>query len=157
MIGRSSKAKALVFAVFFLGIGTGVLIANFYTTRVVSAPAVPNAPDRTQVAQRDINKFYDYLGLDQAQREQMHKIGEETRREFQDLRKETQPRFEAIQEASRGKIRAVLNDDQRKKYDDFRERMEERRRNHNLNINKGSSSNNKDREPGSTPGPEPTK
>jgi hypothetical protein len=157
VIGRSSKAKALVFAVFFLGIGTGVLIANFYTTRVVSAPTAPNPPDRTQVAQRDINKFYDYLGLDQAQREQMHKIGEETRREFQDLRKETQPRFEAIQEASRGKIRAVLNDDQRKKYDDFRQRMEERRRNHNLNINKGSSSNNKDRESGSTPGPDPTK
>jgi hypothetical protein len=157
VIGRSSKAKALVFAVFFLGIGTGVLIANFYTTRVVSAPAVPNPPDRTQVAQRDINKFYDYLGLDQAQREQMHKIGEETRREFQDLRKETQPRFEAIQEASRGKIRAVLNEDQRKKYDDFRQRMEERRRNRNLNINKGSSSNNKDRESGSVPGPDPTK
>jgi hypothetical protein len=157
VIGRSAKAKALVFAVFFLGIGTGVLIANFYTTRVVSAPAVPNPPDRNQTAQRDINKFYDYLGLDQGQREKMHKIGEETRREFQDLRKETQPRFEAIQEASRDKIRAVLNDDQRKKYDDFRQRMEERRRNRNLNIDKGSNSNNKDHESGPATGPDQTK
>ena len=157
MIERSAKAKALVFAVFFLGIGTGVLIANFYTNRVGSLSAVPNTPDRNQTAQRDINKFYDYLGLDQAQREKMHKIGEETRREFQDLRKETQPRFEAIQESSRDKIRAVLNDDQRKKYDDFRQRMEERRRNHNLNNNKGSSPNNKDRESGSPTGPDQTK
>jgi len=154
VIGRSSKAKALVFAVFFLGIGTGVLIANFYTTRVGRLLAGSNAPDQNQTAQRDINKFYDYLGLDQAQREKMHKIGEETIRQFQDLRKETQPRFKAIQEASRDKIRAVLNDDQRKKYDDFRERMDERRRNRNLNIGKGPGSNNKDHESGSATGPD---
>ena len=39
MIGRSVKAKLLVFAIFILGIGGGVLLANFYTTRVASAPA----------------------------------------------------------------------------------------------------------------------
>ena len=151
MIGRPIKAKALVFVVFLLGIASGVLIANIYSSRVSSAPVPP------QRAQRDINKFYDYLGLNQEQREQMHKIGEETRREFQDLRKETQPRFEAIQEASRQKIRAVLDDGQRKKYDDFRERMDERRRNRNLNIGKGPGSNNKGHESGSTTGPDQTK
>jgi hypothetical protein len=157
VIGRSSKAKALVFAVFFLGIGTGVLIANFYATRVGRLLAGSNAPDQNQTAQRDINKFYDYLGLDQAQREKMHKIGEETRREFQDLRKETQPRFAAIQTASREKIRAVLNDAQRKKYDDFRERMDEHRRTRNLNIGKGPSSNNKDHQSGSATAPDQPK
>jgi len=94
MIARTIKAKFLVFTIFFLGIGTGVLVANFYTTRVNGTADSTNQADgaqRAQRAQRDINKFYDYLGLDQAQREQMHKIGEETRHEFQDLRKETQP------------------------------------------------------------------
>jgi Spy/CpxP family protein refolding chaperone len=144
MNGSSVKAKALVFAIFFLGIATGVLVANFYTTRVVSAPAPPNAPENAQRAQRDINKFYDYLGLDQAQREQMHKIGEETRREFQQLRQETQPRFKAIQEATRTKMRTVLNtDEQRKKYDDWRQRMNERQRNRERQP--GKDSNNKDR------------
>src|SRR5437870_6559413 len=133
MIARSFKAKLLVFAIFFLGIGSGVLIANFYTTRVTGSP---DNPERAQSAQRDINKFYDYLGLDQTQREQMHKIGEETRHAFQDLRTETQPRFEAIQEQSREKIRAVLNDEQRTKYDEFRRRMDERRRNRNRDANK---------------------
>jgi Spy/CpxP family protein refolding chaperone len=136
MIARSIKAKLLVFAVFFIGILTGILIANFYTTRVTSSVDPASPPDRTQRAQRDINKFYDYLGLDQNQREQMHKIGEETRREFQELRKETHPRFEAIQEKSREKIRAVLNDEQRTKYDEFRRKMDERRRNRNPDINK---------------------
>lgn len=144
MIERTFKAKALVFAVFALGIGAGVLASNVYTTRLVSAPApAPNAPDRSQAAQRDINKFYDYLGATPDQREQMHKIAEDTRHEFQDLAKETQPRMETIREASRAKIRAVLNDDQRKKYDEFRKKMEERRRNRDLKKNSG---NNKTRD-----------
>jgi len=154
MIGSSGKAKALVFAIFFLGIATGVLVANFYTTRVVvSAPATPgNAPESAQRAQRDINKFYDYLGLDQPQREQMHKIGEETRREFQQLRQETQPRFNAIQEATRAKMRTVLNtDEQRKKYDDWRQRMNERERNRERQAKKDS--NSKDRNSDSEHGP----
>jgi Spy/CpxP family protein refolding chaperone len=153
MIGSSGKAKALVFTIFVLGIFTGVLVANFYTTRMVGAPApAPNAPENAQRAQRDINKFYDYLGLDQAQREQMHKIGEETRREFQQLRQETQPRFKAIQEATRAKMRTVLNtDEQRKKYDDWRQRMDERQRNRERQSNKDS--NNKDRKSDSEHGP----
>jgi hypothetical protein len=145
MIARSLKAKALVFAIFFLGIGTGVLITNFYTTRLLGSPDA-NRP--AQRAQRDINKFYDYLGLNQEQREEMHKIGEETRRDFQRLREETQPRYQAIQDESRTKIRAVLNDEQRAKYDEFRKKMDERRRNRERN---GSN----DRNPNPEHGPRP--
>jgi Spy/CpxP family protein refolding chaperone len=148
MIARAIKAKLLVFAVFFIGILTGVLIANFYTTRVMtSSPDTPTSPDRTQRAQRDINKFYDYLSLDPNQREQMHKIGEETRQEFQELRKETQPRFEAIRQQSRAKIRAVLNDEQRTKYDEFNRKMDERRRNRNRDANKNDHDPNEERGP----------
>jgi hypothetical protein len=146
MIARSIKAKFLVFAIFSIGIVTGILISNFYTTRVLTgSPDFANPPDRTQRAQRDINKFYDYLGLNPAQREQMHKIGEETRHEFQELRKETQPRFAAIQEKSRVKIRAVLNDEQRTKYDEFRRQMDERRRNRNRDTDKSDRDPNPER------------
>ena len=143
MLGPSIKAKLLVFTIFFTGIASGILIANFYTTRVMtSAPdTTTNPPAREQKVQRDINKFYDYLGLDQAQREKMHKIGEETRHEFQDLQKETQPRFEAIRQESRSKIRAVLNDEQRVKYDEFTRKMDERRKNRNRDANKDLNKN----------------
>ena len=141
MIERSYKAKALVFAIFALGIGAGVLGSNLYTTRLVSATAAPNPPDRQAAAQRDINKFYEYLGATPEQREQMHKILEETRAEFQALSKETQPRMQAIREASRAKIRAVLNDEQQKKYDAAREKMDERRRNRDLKKNSGNFNN----------------
>ncbi|HLH30572.1 MAG TPA: hypothetical protein VKY31_05180 [Terriglobia bacterium] len=152
MIERTVKAKALVFAIFMLGIGTGLFVSYIYTTRVAAlSAAAPNTPDRTQRAQRDVNKFYDYLGLNQEQRDQMRKIGEETRREFQDLRKETQPRYEAIQDASRAKIRSVLNDEQRQKYDDFRKRMDERRKARERDLNKNSNGD-KDRNPNSDRG-----
>jgi Spy/CpxP family protein refolding chaperone len=149
MTGPSIKAKLLVFAIFFTGIASGILIANFYTTRVMtsSPDTTANPPGREQKVQRDINKFYDYLGLDQAQREKMHKIGEETRHEFQELQKETQPRYEAIREESRTKIRAVLNEEQRAKYDEFRRKMDERRKNRDRNngFNKNDSNPGGDR------------
>ena len=134
MIVHYLKAKILVFSIFFIGIFTGILIANFYTTRVAGAPDTTNSQDRARRAQRDINKFYDYLGLNDTQREQMHKIGEETRREFRELRKETQPRFQAIQDASRMKIRSLLTDTQRVKYDEWRRKADERRRNRNSKL-----------------------
>jgi len=137
MIVRYFKAKILVFALFFIGIATGVLIANFYTTHVAGARDTTNSQDRAQRAQRDINKFYDYLGLNPTQREEIHKIGEETRREFREFRKETQPRFQAIQEKSREKIRVLLNDEQRKKYDEFRRKMDARRQNHDRDSKDG--------------------
>jgi hypothetical protein len=148
MIERSFKAKVLVFSIFFVGIATGLLISNFYTTHVTGSPATSSSDraQREQRAQRDINKFYDYLELDQKQREEMRKIGDETRHEFQELRKETNPRFEAIQEESRAKIRAVLNDAQRAKYDEFRRNMDERRRNRNRDANKNDRKPNGDRD-----------
>jgi hypothetical protein len=130
MIARSLKAKILVFAVFFIGIATGVLIANFYETRVTGSreDVTNNREQRAQRARRDVNRFRDYLGADDKQREQMDKIMEETRKQFEELRRETQPRYQAIEAESRAKTRAILTDEQRGKYDDFRRQMDERRR-----------------------------
>lgn len=133
MIARSMKGKILVFAIFFIGIASGVLVANFYDARVngsrVDAPA--ERDQRAQRAQRNITKFWDYLGLTEQQREQAKRIGEETQNEFRKLRQETQPRFQAIEQESRNKIRALLTVEQRQKYDEFRKRMDERFKNRN--------------------------
>ena len=129
VVARSLKAKALVFVVFFIGIATGVLIANFYQTRV-SGNRGDNG-DRTvraQRAQRDVKSMHDYLGLDETQRSQVDKIMEDTRSRFRELQKQTQPQFAEIQEASRTQIRGVMNDEQRKKFDEFIETQNKRRR-----------------------------
>ena len=129
MIGSSLKAKILVFSVFLIGIATGILIADFYQTRVTGTREDVNTRDRAQRAQRDVSKFHDYLGLNEEQRQQVNKILEETRNEFQKLRKETQPRSQAIQEESRVKIRALLTDEQRQKYDEFRRTRDQKFKN----------------------------
>ena len=131
MIVNYLKAKVLVFGVFFVGIAIGLVIANFYTTRVASAPDTVNSQERTQRAEKDINKFYDYVGLDQNQREEVHKIGEDTRRQLHDFREETQPRLREIQDGGRVKIRMLLNDEQRKKYDDFIRKKDQRTKERN--------------------------
>jgi len=126
MIAHYLKAKILVFGVFFIGIVTGLLIANFYTTRVASAPDTINPQERAKKAQKDINKFYDYLGANESQREEIHKIAEDTRRQLREFREETHPRLQAIQDGGRAKIRMLLNDEQRKKYDEFHRKKDQK-------------------------------
>ena len=133
MIASTLKGKILVFAVFFVGIAAGVLLADVYQTRVTGTREDVTTRDRAQRAQRDVSKFDDYLGLNEQQRQQVNKILEETRNEFQALRKETQPRFQAIQEESRVKIRALLTDEQRQKYDEFRRTRDQRKKNRDRN------------------------
>jgi plasmid stabilization system protein ParE len=126
MIAHYLKAKILVFGVFFIGIVTGLVIANFYTTRVASAPDAVNPQERAQKAQKDINKFYDYISANESQREEIHKIAEDTRRQLREFREETQPRLQAIQDGGRAKIRMLLNDEQRKKYDEFHRKKDQK-------------------------------
>src|SRR5439155_22574025 len=73
MMARSLKAKILVFAVFFIGIATGIFIANFYQTRVTGTREELNTGDRAQRTQRDANNFHEYLGLNEEQQQQVNK------------------------------------------------------------------------------------
>src|SRR5262245_38047657 len=117
MIARSMQGKLLVFAVFFIGIATGILSANFYRSRVVTdMDARPNTTRQQDHlspqdrAKRDQDRFANYLGLDQTQRDRISKILQETRGQFRDLREKVDPQFKAIEEESRTKIRAVLTE-----------------------------------------------
>jgi len=123
MIARTALGKILVFAIFFVGIGTGAVLDNMYRTRVAASDTNANKGDRPNPqdrGRRDEDQWAKYLGLDQAQKDQIHKILENTRAESSQLRDQVDPKFRAIEEGSREKIRAVLNDEQRKKLDEFR-------------------------------------
>ena len=128
MIARALKGKILVFAVFFVGIITGMLIINFYETRVAGSP--PETKDnrgRSDILQRDVNRVHEYLGLDEAQRERVNLILEEGRDQVRQLRAETRPRVQAIEENTQSRIRGVLNPDQIERYEKFRRDVRERR------------------------------
>ena len=137
MIARALKGKILVFAVFFIGIATGILILNFYETRVSSNPAgITDSGERVRRARRDAKAMHEYLGLTPDQREQVDKILEETRNQVRAFREETNPRLQAIQEASQAKIRALLNKEQLRKYEEFRKNLQERRKNRDSDLNR---------------------
>jgi hypothetical protein len=53
---------------------------------------------------------------------------EEMRSETRKLSQETQPKFRALEEDYRDKVREVLTDEQRTRYDEFRERRNAERR-----------------------------
>ena len=125
MIRRSLQGKILVFAVFFIGLATGVLSDHLYRTRVADAARVSgNRGDRLSPqdrAKRDQERFAKYLDLDQNQQDQIGKILEETRTQIRELRGTVDPQFKAIEDGSRARIRSVLNPEQQRKYDEFRE------------------------------------
>src|SRR5262245_6372189 len=99
MIARALKGKLVVFAVFFIGIITGMLIINFYETRVAgSTPDLSDQRGRTTERDRDVNRVHDYLALDEQQRERVNEILEEGRRQVRELRAETRPKVQAIEE-----------------------------------------------------------
>jgi len=127
MINRSIQAKLLVVAVFLVGIATGALVDNTYRTRMlagaVTRPA--NAPADQMTPQEREKRRDDamtkYLGLDQSQQDQVHKILEDSRSQIRQLHDQVDPKFQAIDDAAREKIRAILTDEQRRKGDAFRE------------------------------------
>ena len=124
MIGSAAKAKLMVFAVFFVGVITGALVQNVYETRINAADSDPG-----KKSQKEVNQTYDLLGLSAEQRQQWTNIMRDSRPEFNKLLEENrkltaqnQPKFDALQEQTRAKIRAILTEEQKKMYNDINER-----------------------------------
>jgi Spy/CpxP family protein refolding chaperone len=125
------KGKVLVFATFFLGMITGALVVNVYETRIVADAPGEGSGRR---AQQDVERFFDYLNLTPEQRQQWNDITQENRPEFdriyEENRKLTAPnraRWDALQEQTRERIRSILTEEQRQRYNEFTERQRQRR------------------------------
>jgi len=124
MIGSTGKARLLVFTVFFIGAVTGALVQNVYLTRLEAADSAPE-----KRSQREVNQVYDLLGLSAEQRRQWKKIMEQAKPEFDKLFEENQkltapnrPKFDALGEQTRSKIRGILTEEQKKMYNDINEK-----------------------------------
>lgn len=129
MIARPLLGKIFVSVIFFVGIITGKLIINFYETRVAgSSPDTSERRGRFSELQRDVNGVHDYLWLDQQQRERIDLILEESRRQVRELRAETRPRVQAIEENTQAQIGEVLNSNQIERYENFRRDVRQRRK-----------------------------
>lgn len=130
MIASVTRAKALVFVVFVLGMLTGVLIDKVYETRL-KADSDNSAVRRSQ---REVDQVYDLLDLTSEQRYQFKSIMDSARPDFEKLFEENrkllepnQKKYFELQEQTRNKIRAILTEEQREKYNKFYEQRRQRR------------------------------
>jgi len=126
MIARSLQGKFLVLAIFLLGGVFGWFAAGHYNTRVRGASDSDNPRVK---AQRDINRFHDYLGLSAEQREQVRQIMEAAGPEFRKLAEQTRPQYDALRQRNRARIREILTEEQRRKYDEWNARRDRSRTN----------------------------
>lgn len=132
MISSTTRAKLLVFAVFVIGGLTGALVESVYETRWSSN----RDPRRSQ--QQVNQEVYDLLELTAEQRQQFQSIVAASRPDFEKLWAENRKLLDEVlepnrrkaaelQEQTRSKIRAILTEEQVKKYNEYNEASEKRR------------------------------
>lgn len=124
MISSATRGKLLVFAVFVVGLLTGALIDNVYQTRWRSdGESVRRSPQQLN------QQLYDLLELNAEQRQQFQSILDASRPDFEKLFAENRKLLEPnrrkaaeLQEQTRAKIRAILTEEQAKKYNEYNEK-----------------------------------
>jgi len=127
VISSTTQGKLIVFAVFLVGSVTGALLTNVYETRW-------GGDGDSRRSQREVTQVYDTLELTPEQREQFKAIMDASRPDFDKLFEENrkllepnQKKLAELQEQTRSKIRAILTEEQVKKYNEINERRRQRR------------------------------
>ncbi|MEW5855721.1 MAG: hypothetical protein AB2A00_43500 [Myxococcota bacterium] len=133
---RTLQAALLLLAVFASGVVGGAML-----TRFVSAPhpprhdghprrpgpGGPGGPPGPPQPARIAEMFQHQLQLDEQQTRVVAQAIEESQAETQRVFEEVRPRVEQSVQRSRERIRAVLNEDQRKRFDEMNAEMERHR------------------------------
>jgi Spy/CpxP family protein refolding chaperone len=131
---NQSKARLIVVSVFVIGFAAGALSLNLYQQLTSS----PNKGGPRGGAEFLIKRMNEEVGLASDQQDQIKKILDETSDKYRELRKEMdpaiknfEPRFNAVREESRNRIRALLTPEQLPKYEEMvnkHDRMREQER-----------------------------
>ena len=115
-----TKARVIVVSVFVIGFVAGALALNLYQ-RLTSSSNKDMPRNGTEFLIRRMN---DKVGLTSEQQEQIKKILDETNDKYREIRKDLEPsikpfepRFNAVRQESRDRIRTLLTPDQLPKYE----------------------------------------
>ncbi|HEX8747903.1 MAG TPA: hypothetical protein VF717_11945 [Pyrinomonadaceae bacterium] len=105
------KIWLAVVGVFVLGCITGFSLDSVYRMRAGSDR--PERKNKEAVFERMKRDF----DLNEQQSTQIRAILEQTRDEYRQLRAEVRPRYDAVRQSARTKIRALLTPEQQQKFD----------------------------------------
>jgi hypothetical protein len=118
----TSKARLIVLSVFLIGFAAGALSLNLYQS--LNPSSKRNAPRGGP--EFLIKRMDEEVGLTSDQQEQIKKILDETSQKYKQIRSEMdpvvepfQPRFNAVRQESRDRIRTLLSPEQLPKYEEM--------------------------------------
>jgi esterase/lipase len=120
------KATIWLAIVFILGAALGGVLGYAFAHRGYAAePAVLSA--QAKRAQRRQKLTHD-VGLNPDQQKQVGEILDQAQGEYKSIHAAVDPQIEAVRQKTRDKIRAVLTDDQKPKFDEFLHQLDEERK-----------------------------
>jgi len=130
------KARFIVVTVFVIGFAAGALSLNLYQQMTSSDKKGPQHGPEFLIRRLD-----EKVGLTTDQQGQIRQILDETNEKYREIRtelepriKDFEPRFNAVREQSRDRIRALLTPEQLPKYEKMieeRDKMREQERERN--------------------------
>jgi Spy/CpxP family protein refolding chaperone len=126
MIDRTKsrfKTWLVLVVIFVLGAVTGVGLGGVYRSK--SDASFRDSPGRHREAL--FEKMRTDLNLTAEQSKEMRKVLDETGNEFRALRSELRPRYEELRMKTRGRMRALLTQDQQGKFDSLMAEIDARR------------------------------
>ena len=110
-----TRALAVIFAVLLLGCLLGIAGYHFLGRDYQKRPTVSD----TQRAQSHTGRLASRLQLTKDQESQLNAILEDSRRQIDAGRKELESKMQTIRAKTNERIAAILNDEQRKKFQQY--------------------------------------
>ena len=116
------KTWCVLVFVFMLGVVAGSLNGFRQAGRsTADAPAIQNAPEQPVVSIRSGDAYFETLQreleLDSRQASSMRTIIDETRTQYKAVCADVRPRYDALRERARTRMRVLLTADQQKRFD----------------------------------------
>jgi Spy/CpxP family protein refolding chaperone len=114
-INTRLKIWLVVVGVFVLGAATGILVDGVYRLRASGNARLEMHGGHQE--EEAVEHMKSDLNLSNQQVTEVRAILDQTRNEFRSLRAEVRPRYDAVRQNARTKIRALLTPEQQQKFD----------------------------------------
>lgn len=122
----SRRAVVLLLVVFVLGVALGAVGTYFAGARVWGARSEAHAPQDRRA--RMVEQMARELNLTPDQRNQIDSILADVQTKYAALHEQISPQTEQVRQQGRERIRALLQPEQKPKFEEFLRRMDEERK-----------------------------
>jgi hypothetical protein len=123
----SRKAIGLLILVFVLGVAIGAAGITIFNTRVYGDLRKP-PQQQASTTTRTVARINQDLNLSADQQKQLAQILDSMQAGYNNIRQQMSPQFEQVRQQGREQIRQILTGDQRPKFEEYLQKLDEERR-----------------------------